>query len=250
MIASLTSGVRPCQFATSSRSATSSRHPSDRPIGQFPYPFFGKQVASFGTRVQFPPPPLRVACDSSQVTIFIEVTSQNCSRGKQVATRDLPLSWFTRGTLRTVEDRRRADRRRSDRRRDMLRGRDSGHSPPVPSGPSAGPRFLLGSRDDATQHAPYLNCGLARSRGGSARSFSIRVHAIQRPAAAGQAMRLHRRSAQTGSSAPIDRAGSPARRGWRLGKNKADRRMEKENPPNQSHRGPSRNAISLMAIVL
>jgi hypothetical protein len=60
MIAALTSGVRPCQAATSSRSATQSRHPSDSPWVQFSQMVSEKQVTSNGTRVQFPPPPLPV----------------------------------------------------------------------------------------------------------------------------------------------------------------------------------------------
>src|SRR4051812_40413123 len=45
----------------------------------------------------------------------------------------------------------------------------------------------------------------------------------------GQAMKLHRQPAHAGSSGPVNRAGSPACRGWRLGKVKADRTSEDAN---------------------
>ena len=57
MIAALTSGVRPCQFATSSRSATQSRHSSNSPWVHLSQVIAEIVLASSGTRVQFPPPP-------------------------------------------------------------------------------------------------------------------------------------------------------------------------------------------------
>ena len=80
--------------------------------------------------------------------------------------------------------------------------------------------------DGAAQLAPYLKCGLPRSRGGSARSISNRLHAINRPAATRQVLKLHDPVAHTGSSGSVDPAGSPARLGWRSGKVKADRTSE------------------------
>ena len=56
-IACLTEGVMRCHVATSSRSASQSRHPSDSPWVQFSQSQFDKVLASIGMRVQFPPPP-------------------------------------------------------------------------------------------------------------------------------------------------------------------------------------------------
>jgi hypothetical protein len=75
MIAALTSGVRRCQLATSSRSVASSRHSSDMPAGQFSQTVCEKQFSSNELRVQFPPPPLEGTCESSQVPSLIEFAS-------------------------------------------------------------------------------------------------------------------------------------------------------------------------------
>ena len=55
MIAVLREDVRRCQLASNSRSAASSRHPSDRPRPQFPRTLFPKQLASNEFRLQFSP---------------------------------------------------------------------------------------------------------------------------------------------------------------------------------------------------
>jgi hypothetical protein len=83
--ASLTPGVRRCQLATSSRSATQSRHSSDRPWVHLSQSKSGKQVASNETRVQFPPPPPEGTCENSQVPFFIEYTSFHSRRETRVS---------------------------------------------------------------------------------------------------------------------------------------------------------------------
>ena len=81
-------------------------------------------------------------------------------------------------------------------------------------------------------HHTWSN-GLARSRGGSARSLAIvgrewSVDSGQWSVSTrwGQAMKLHSQVAHTGSSGSMDFAGSPDGRGWRSGKIKADRTAE------------------------
>jgi hypothetical protein len=61
MIVFLTVGVRRCQLATSSRNASSFRHTSDTPRGQFSQVMCGDDLVSDGPRVQFPPPPFLVS---------------------------------------------------------------------------------------------------------------------------------------------------------------------------------------------
>jgi hypothetical protein len=95
-----------------------------------------------------------------------------------------------------------------------------------PRKPFHRPKILRSRRLDRLNSLPYLNHRIPRSRGGSARSLSNRLHAIKWPAATGQSIKLHRRVAHAGSSGPIDPAGSPGCRGWRLGKVRADHTSE------------------------
>src|SRR5208283_4480574 len=95
MIAALTSGVRRCQLATSSRRVASSRHSSDMPVGQFSQTVCEKQLSSNELRVQFPPP-LKAARDSRQVVILLSLRRVIACEGRGFQTATFHRSYSTR----------------------------------------------------------------------------------------------------------------------------------------------------------